>query len=288
MRHAPRPVHQRIQILPRSVVREAATRALTARLRVTDCGFFPTAFGHIQLRPSGSPTVIVMICTEGRGWLDVDGHRHTVEPGQVVVIPPGVPHSYGADDHHPWTIWWAHAAGDDSTALVDALDLTPATVVFPVIDTIRLASLVDEALEFMEQVASPSSLAGAASAIWHLLALLPSQRDVAGGRADPIDAVIHLLKTDFAAQSSIADLARSASLSPSYFESLFRERTGLTVLEYRTDLRMNKARVLLDSTDLPVAAIAHQVGYADALYFSRRFKQIHSVSPTEYRSAAKG
>jgi AraC-like DNA-binding protein len=51
---------------------------------------------------------------------------------------------------------------------------------------------------------------------------------------------------------------------------------------------MNKSRMLLDGTDLPVAAVAAQVGYSDPFYFSRPFRAVHGVNPTQYRQGEKG
>ena len=79
-----------------------------------------------------------------------------------------------------------------------------------------------------------------------------------------------------------------AGLSVSHYSALFRRATGYGALEYQTRLRMGAARELLDTTDRPVASVAAQVGFSDALYFSRQFRRIHGMSPTEYRSHDKG
>jgi len=51
---------------------------------------------------------------------------------------------------------------------------------------------------------------------------------------------------------------------------------------------MGLARELLDTTDRAIASIAREVGYSDPLYFSRQFRRIHGMSPSEYRSHDKG
>ncbi|MDR1387719.1 MAG: AraC family transcriptional regulator [Propionibacteriaceae bacterium] len=279
---------QRIQVLARPVVREALTRPVTGALVVTDCGYFPTAADHWRERPHGSPAAIFMVCTEGGGWVELGDQRHSVTTGQVVVVPPDQPHRYGADAQHPWTIWWAHVTGADTAGLLEAAGVTAATAVFNVADPPRLARLVELALEFMERDASPASLQGAAGAMWQLLALLPSQRRAPRDRPDPIAGVLRLLRDQPERAFSVDQLAESAMLSTSHFAALFRKATGCGVLQYQTSLRMNKARVLLDSTDWPITKVARQVGYHDPFYFSRKFHQTHGLSPTEYRAAAKG
>ncbi len=59
-------------------------------------------------------------------------------------------------------------------------------------------------------------------------------------------------------------------------------------MQYRTLLRMQRARELLDTSDKPVATIAREVGYDDAAHFSCRFSTLHQVSPRAYRETGKG
>jgi AraC-like DNA-binding protein len=51
---------------------------------------------------------------------------------------------------------------------------------------------------------------------------------------------------------------------------------------------MARARQLLDGTEMSIAEVAADVGYADPLYFSRHFKRLHGVAPTQYRDLHKG
>ncbi|MNW68056.1 Arabinose operon regulatory protein [compost metagenome] len=51
---------------------------------------------------------------------------------------------------------------------------------------------------------------------------------------------------------------------------------------------MARARHLLDTTAAPVKAVADEIGYDDPYYFSRLFRRIHDVSPSEYRRRVKG
>ena len=72
-------------------------------------------------------------------------------------------------------------------------------------------------------------------------------------------------------------------LSPSQLNALFRRHLGASPLEYQTQLRMVRARELLDSSPLSIAALARLAGYDDPLYFSRQFSRVHGMSPRAYR-----
>lgn len=81
----------------------------------------------------------------------------------------------------------------------------------------------------------------------------------------------------------ISTLSALVGLSESWFFMLFRQATRDTPLNWFIRARMERAGELLAQTGLPIKQIAAQVGYADPLYFSRRFKSVHGLPPTEYR-----
>ena len=83
----------------------------------------------------------------------------------------------------------------------------------------------------------------------------------------------------------VATLAALANVSPSHFFALFKKRTGCPPMDYFTRLRMRQAGRLLDSTTASVKEVAAALGYDDPFYFSRVFKSVHQMPPSQYRSA---
>ncbi len=80
---------------------------------------------------------------------------------------------------------------------------------------------------------------------------------------------------------TIERLAAGSGLTHDYLSDLFHQRFGVRPVEYRTNVRLAKARELLTTTTMNVKQVAHQVGYPDALYFSRVFRQHLGLSPRE-------
>lgn len=102
------------------------------------------------------------------------------------------------------------------------------------------------------------------------------------------DSLISLVKTKIDERYMTYDislelLSREADVSSYYLSRLFREETGETFMEYLTNLRINKAKELINSTDRTMKDICQSVGYSDPNYFSRMFKKNVGVTPTEYR-----
>ena len=90
------------------------------------------------------------------------------------------------------------------------------------------------------------------------------------------------------AQLSVPELAQMANLSESHFRAAFKRQMGYSVLDFYVRLKMQYGAELLDTTSSSVKEIAAELGYEDPLYFSRQFRGIHRLSPTQYRAVKKG
>ncbi|MCD5354758.1 AraC family transcriptional regulator [Kineosporia mesophila] len=280
---------ERISVLPRPRVVSALEQPVTSRLLVTDCGYFPSAADHLRTRPTGCAETILILCVDGYGWCELPGGSHAVHPGHALVIPAGTPHRYGSAEDSPWTVWWMHLRGDDVGALVEANGASAQNPVVTVTDLPRAVALVEEALRGMERDDSMATLQLAAGAGWHLLALLSTAASgLSPGRPDAVQLTMEYLQQRFTQKVSVAELAEHAGLSPSHLSAIFRKAVGCGPHEYQTRLRMMKSRQLLDTTEIPVSVIARNVGYGDPLYFSRQFRSVHGMTPSEHRARAKG
>jgi AraC-like DNA-binding protein len=86
----------------------------------------------------------------------------------------------------------------------------------------------------------------------------------------------------------VATLASRANVSPSHFFALFKRRVGCAPIDYFIRLRMRRACRLLDETVMSVKEVAATLGYEDPFYFSRSFKSVNRVAPSEYRLLKNG
>ena len=86
----------------------------------------------------------------------------------------------------------------------------------------------------------------------------------------------------------VATLAAQANISPSHFFALFKRQTGCAPIDCFIRLRMQHACRLLEETVLSVKEVAATLGYDDPFYFSRIFKSVNHVAPSEYRLLKNG
>jgi AraC-like DNA-binding protein len=115
----------------------------------------------------------------------------------------------------------------------------------------------------------------------HRAASAPDER----GRA--LEAIRVRLERDPVHPVDQEELARQHGLAPSTFRRLWQQRFGVPPARYQAQVRMYRACRLLRETDRAVADIAAEVGYADPLHFSRRFRTIIGTTATAYRAGRR-
>jgi AraC family transcriptional regulator, arabinose operon regulatory protein len=283
---------QRIVVLPRAVVTRARTHPLLRGLLPTDAGYFPKAVGHLRERQAGVDQAIFIYCAQGTGWCEIEGRRHEVHPGDLLVLPPEVAHAYGADTQHPWTLHWFHATGGDIPHLLGELAVSAASPVLFLGQDPRLLGLFEELLGTLEHGYAPGELLYASQTLHHLIGVMIRHRREnwrsTPDRRQKVAQSIDYMKQHLGQPLRLSALAAMASLSPSHFSAVFKELTGYSPIDYLIRLRMHHACQLLDTTDLPVKEIAARLGYEDQLYFSRLFKVVNEVAPSDYRMLRKG
>lgn len=92
------------------------------------------------------------------------------------------------------------------------------------------------------------------------------------------------LRDNLATDLSLDDLADQAAMSPFHFARAFKGATGRSPLQYVIHERLEAAKVLLTTTRLPIAEIAHRVGYEDVSRFGQHFKRATGITPAAFRT----
>jgi len=274
-------------VLPRSAIAAGMRRRLLSGLLPTDIGSFTHASQHFCVRESGSKQAIFVYCVGGGGWLDLGQKRTPVRAGELLVLRPGTPHAYAADPKDPWTIHWFHVTGSYVSDFLQELDVGEMASVVYLGQDPALVALFQEVLSVVEQGYSSTQLLQASHSLGHLLSLfVAKRREFWRYEPDAVQAVaatMEFMKNHLHQALNVRTLAAQANLSPSHYSALFKRQTGYAPIDYFTRLRMHRACQLLESSQHSIKAIAAMFGYEDPMYFSRVFKQVNEISPSEYR-----
>lgn len=92
------------------------------------------------------------------------------------------------------------------------------------------------------------------------------------------------IDANYSSDLTLSMMAKRTGRSPNYFCQLFKKELGVSFIEYLNSVRIEKAKELLDNTDMMDYEIAVRVGYKEGKYFSVIFKKITGMSPRQYRN----
>lgn len=246
------------------------------------------------------------LITHGNGWHRVAGQEHLTTPGDVIIVPPGVVHSFFRSRNQ------THRNFHFDPAILQELrkeapDMEALSVLFPDLErpnnkkalkykmtrlrlTPKELAVAEQMMSEMdeEQGGSQSGKMTAMRLILRRLFLFISRVYVK--RATPVppeDSGLvksldymndHLLRP-----MTLQQLAKVAGHSVSHYRRLFKTAFGESPINYLIRLRIRKACQMLERERMPVAEVSARCGFTDNNYFSRQFNQVMGQSPRRYR-----
>jgi len=279
-----------IIVLPEMALTQCKSLPLIKQIFLSRMGFYPKAMYHYYRRPVGISQVIFLYCTDGKGWLQFKNQKVSMEAGDVYLIPANVPHSYGADEEKPWTIYWFHLSGSNCNDSVRAImgDINKFDAAVKAGFSAKRDAIFKEIAATLLKGYSTANLMFANLLLTYYLAsfILPEQfqQDAVQAAQDgPIDKAILYMQLNLSATITLDDIASAAHLSVSFFSRKFKQETGYSPIEYFNHLRIQQACQLLHFSKLRINEVASKIGIDDPFYFSRLFKQQMGISPAAYR-----
>ena len=278
-------------VVPRPILEKARTHPLVNALTPTDIGWFPAARYHYRERPAGAPEHILIYCTEGRGWCEIDGDRQSVRQNQAIIIPKQRPHVYGAANDDPWSIHWVHFVGTSGDYYVGQLQKGAYTLSIDVAVKASLEDLFCACRDaFVASFLLPRMIY-ASQTLHHLLGhlffnnrafspLLGSSRF----RSTRCNTLCLPAPEYERASSRWQDMVQhSRDCRSRILFGCSKSKPVIRQWIILSMLKMQHACMLLAFREDSIAQIAMELGYRDPYYFSRAFRKVIGISPTDYR-----
>ncbi len=116
-----------------------------------------------------------------------------------------------------------------------------------------------------------------------IIALVRAVSETGKESAPIIDRIKALIEENLSTDLSLSEIADKLGISRFYMSHIFKKATAITIVEYRSELRLTKAKHLLVTTDSPITDIAYSCGFSGASYFTDRFVKSEGVTPSRYR-----
>lgn len=241
-------------------------------------------------RPNGSQDWLLIYTFRGMGECAIGGRKKHLQPGDLLLFEPNIPQEYGtAPSAGKWSLHWSHfQARDHWQRWFSEYPTAAPGIRFLHLPEGEIRLNFEKAFrEVLEYFQSTLSLRKAFCLNSLEKALLWVRTLLSDDPWPQLDSRIRKSMTSMeqaiSAPLSLGALAGNCNLSVSRFSHLFREETGITPHQFQENLRLTRARQLLETTSLRIGEIAREVGYEDPFYFSNRFKKRFKSSPSALR-----
>lgn len=99
-----------------------------------------------------------------------------------------------------------------------------------------------------------------------------------------IEAVISYMKENINTCLTFDAVLKHTDMCEAYLKKYFRKKTGLSVMRYFKNMKIEEAKKLMKTSNMNFTEISEQLGYDSIHYFSRQFKAITGMNPTQYRN----
>lgn len=273
-------------LLPQATIERLRAHPFSRQLYPVSYGHYLQAVGH-RVRRSVHTDHLLIFCHQGSGRFQTEHHNGELQAGQVLFLRKGVAHSYQAAQDAPWSIYWAHFAGDLVDQYMEYIGVQADTSA-PVVRLSNWRALlpdVTQLLNLQHQRLTLERALLAANILQKLLIQLPGLRrdELTPSTTFTLTTLERFMHDNSHRSLELKDFALFSGLSIYHFSKKFRQLTGTSPIRYFNNLKIREAQRMLVETNHSVRQVGHTLGFEDAYYFSRLFKKVTGQSPSYFR-----
>lgn len=256
---------------------------MQVRVSAANFGRVPLHWRDVDFTPTFNRLYFIR---EGEGWIKIRDEEYYPGPGQMVIMPAGAPQSYSAISPNVFTKYWVHF-----TARVGEFDLFQLLEMPHQIRVSDIAAVEKRLDELIVCHRANGTLAPlrVKSILFELIAIFLETvgakqiRINASSTLQKLNLVLHHIERHLSEQMTVEGLARLVHLHPNYFIQCFKSVLGMSPIHYVNKVRIDKAKLLLATSEKTVSEIAEELGM-EPFYLSRLFKKYTGFTPSEYRA----
>lgn len=263
---------------------------LSVPLHVNNCGYYRIHDGQ-EVRttyPNGRNDYQLIYIAAGKGNFDFKSGKRVVDKGNMVLYRPGEKQIYKYNPEDKVEVYWVHFTGSQVEDFLSRCDLPKDENIFSTGTSPDYQWLYNQMIREL-QLRRDNYDELLQLLLRHLLLIINRslkewKEGIENNIFNDIESAIHYFNKNFNKPITIEQYAKEHFISTNRFIQNFKNVAGVTPQQYIIHLRISVAKELLVSTDKSIKEIASDVGYNNALYFSRLFRKIVGLSPSDYRT----
>lgn len=228
-------------------------------------------------QPWSRRLVMLKWVIDGRARMRVGGRELPIRPGDVAVYIPTVPHAFWVETPHAEMCWFS-IDGPLSEQFAYLIGMRPGVYPYGPAPLSRINAMIDSLKDQSLAGRQYSSLL-AIQSLYDAMHCLPLPQ-VSSILRD-VRKRIHEALAD--PELSAGGIAKQLNYNRSSLSRMFHEHTGMTIMEFITQTRLDEAKLLLSQTSDRVSDIARKCGFRDVAYFSRWMRKHSGRPPSAYR-----
>ncbi|MBR3848578.1 MAG: helix-turn-helix transcriptional regulator [Oscillospiraceae bacterium] len=226
-----------------------------------------------QVKHDVRPNWLIVYMFEGELIYNANGSVYTASPETVIILPNGCEYD-----------WYCSVSGRYIAVRFDCELCFREILSIPVIDSQKLLDLF-KLIEYKRNRQAPMHKIENMRDTYSLLLLLEKwsrRKDVAGSKQLQLKPAVEYIAQNLNKDIQNDDLAALTGLSTSHFRKRFCEVYGLSPIAYTHNLRIKRAKEMLQGDYGSIRDIALSLGYNNIYEFSKAFKKHTGLSPTQY------
>ncbi|UOE47253.1 AraC family transcriptional regulator [Mucilaginibacter sp. SMC90] len=228
----------------------------------------------------------IIFITDGEGILETTRKKYQLKAGSCFLLYPEVWHRYRPNQNTGWNEYWVGFNGSFVQQLMQKGIFSSENIYLDIGLNEEILSLFHTLIKTV-QAAEIGHRQVISGTIMQLLALLnvssKYKEDRCDNKARLISKAKFLLQESIQKPVNLEDIARELPMGYSKFRKEFKLVTGQSPNQYQLNLRLNRAKELLTSTDLTINEISQQTGFDSIFYFSKLFKKKNGQPPKNFR-----
>ena len=263
---------------------------LTVPLRINNCGYYRVHTTPVieTPHPEGRNDYQLLYIAAGKGEFYFKGSKEPtiVTKGNMILFRPGEPQVYYYYAVDKTEVYWVHFTGWKVEEYLERYELphhenvfyTGVTPDYPWIYNQMIRELQLQRVNHEDMI----------SLYMHHIFItinryIKERRETKNDTINDIERAAHYFKDNYNKQISIEQYAEEHLMSVNWFIHSFKSVMKMSPMQYIISLRIAMAKGYLENSTKNIAEISNEVGYENALYFSRLFRKYTGMTPTEYR-----